>query len=117
MIRRPPRSTLFPYTTLFRSQLGTDDFVQLPAEAVVPPVARDHCRGRHLRGGVAGEAGLILDLERARQIQRDALGRDPRSRDLRAGLFPELVDDVRFPPLGAVARVGWIERRFLVGVV
>src|SRR6266404_2393790 len=24
MIRRPPRSTLFPYTTLFRSQLGLD---------------------------------------------------------------------------------------------
>src|SRR3712207_6978003 len=25
MIRRPPRSTLFPYTTLFRSQLGDFD--------------------------------------------------------------------------------------------
>src|SRR5256886_11562308 len=25
MIRRPPRSTLFPYTTLFRSRLGTSD--------------------------------------------------------------------------------------------
>src|SRR3712207_6925455 len=24
MIRRPPRSTLFPYTTLFRSGLGVD---------------------------------------------------------------------------------------------
>src|SRR5256885_2791734 len=24
MIRRPPRSTLFPYTTLFRSLAGTD---------------------------------------------------------------------------------------------
>src|SRR2546425_5457702 len=24
MIRRPPRSTLFPYTTLFRSRLGVD---------------------------------------------------------------------------------------------
>src|SRR2546428_9358885 len=24
MIRRPPRSTLFPYTTLFRSLLGAD---------------------------------------------------------------------------------------------
>src|SRR3712207_6893948 len=24
MIRRPPRSTLFPYTTLFRSLVGTD---------------------------------------------------------------------------------------------
>src|SRR3712207_8062984 len=26
MIRRPPRSTLFPYTTLFRSESGRDDF-------------------------------------------------------------------------------------------
>src|SRR3712207_7175608 len=25
MIRRPPRSTLFPYTTLFRSRPGADD--------------------------------------------------------------------------------------------
>src|SRR2546422_8966110 len=25
MIRRPPRSTLFPYTTLFRSHLGPDE--------------------------------------------------------------------------------------------
>src|SRR3712207_7084516 len=25
MIRRPPRSTLFPYTTLFRSSLSTDE--------------------------------------------------------------------------------------------
>src|SRR3712207_7492785 len=24
MIRRPPRSTLFPYTTLFRSEVSTD---------------------------------------------------------------------------------------------
>src|SRR5258708_10901551 len=28
MIRRPPRSTLFPYTTLFRSGLGSLDFAQ-----------------------------------------------------------------------------------------
>src|SRR5258708_11694197 len=27
MIRRPPRSTLFPYTTLFRSRRGIDDDV------------------------------------------------------------------------------------------
>src|SRR3712207_7570790 len=31
MIRRPPRSTLFPYTTLFRSQ-HEGDVVGLPAE-------------------------------------------------------------------------------------
>src|SRR3712207_6314260 len=29
MIRRPPRSTLFPYTTLFRSRLGAPDAVQV----------------------------------------------------------------------------------------
>src|SRR5688572_32757723 len=29
MLRRPPRSTLFPYTTLFRSLRFTDDFLQL----------------------------------------------------------------------------------------
>src|SRR2546426_8487717 len=31
MIRRPPRSTLFPYTTLFRSVLGADQPQQLAA--------------------------------------------------------------------------------------
>src|SRR2546422_8563018 len=28
MIRRPPRSTLFPYTTLFRSLLGSGELAQ-----------------------------------------------------------------------------------------
>src|SRR2546430_12930864 len=27
MIRRPPRSTLFPYTTLFRSIVGDEEFI------------------------------------------------------------------------------------------
>src|SRR5882762_158398 len=29
MIRRPPRSTLFPYTTLFRSRAGIQIFLQI----------------------------------------------------------------------------------------
>src|SRR3712207_8512910 len=32
MIRRPPRSTLFPYTTLFRSVVAAPQLVRLPAE-------------------------------------------------------------------------------------
>src|SRR5258706_6295107 len=37
MIRRPPRSTLFPYTTLFRSTgLEEDRYAVLPAEARTP---------------------------------------------------------------------------------
>src|SRR2546426_8447128 len=51
MIRRPPRSTLFPYTTLFRSrdlvgpgdaneQVGKREAI-VPHEEVVPPHVRD----------------------------------------------------------------------------
>src|SRR3989454_10747540 len=29
MIRRPPRSTLFPYTTLFRSRIGPEDLLEI----------------------------------------------------------------------------------------
>src|SRR2546430_12287368 len=40
MIRRPPRSTLFPYTTLFRSLAGT------PAARKRPPRAPAGLKGR-----------------------------------------------------------------------
>src|SRR3989475_8691264 len=46
MIRRPPRSTLFPYTTLFRSQLG---------------------RGRVQRNGQPELLGTPRELRQARQ--------------------------------------------------
>src|SRR5437762_7827031 len=42
MIRRPPRSTLFPYTTLFRS----DDAIDLGALGGVGPQIADAARGR-----------------------------------------------------------------------
>src|SRR3712207_9199757 len=48
MIRRPPRSTLFPYTTLFRSDKGDPD----PAEVVqVRPLRCDRarCAAHYLR--------------------------------------------------------------------
>src|SRR2546427_4079748 len=32
MIRRPPRSTLFPYTTLFRSELADGDDDEIPEQ-------------------------------------------------------------------------------------
>src|SRR3712207_7081686 len=41
MIRRPPRSTLFPYTTLFRSSVATPGFSD------EPPHDDDHFRERH----------------------------------------------------------------------
>src|SRR5260370_23969476 len=37
MIRRPPRSTLFPYTTLFRSHGLQATTLHSPTSALVPP--------------------------------------------------------------------------------
>src|SRR3712207_7551891 len=48
MIRRPPRSTLFPYTTLFRSQLLVLDRLQRDRGGLV---------GRQLRAG--GRPGTL----------------------------------------------------------
>src|SRR3712207_8799095 len=41
MIRRPPRSTLFPYTTLFRSEAGS---------FITPTIARGMAMARQNRG-------------------------------------------------------------------
>src|ERR1035441_3366822 len=63
MIRRPPRSTLFPYTTLFRSdrlaccdggrrcRAGADDLLLGGGDAAVP--------GRWSEGGVGEQRGEV----------------------------------------------------------
>src|SRR5689334_24788254 len=72
MIRRPPRSTLFPYTTLFRSLiLDTDG---------EPHHVRPRARGLALlvrqlpvgrRGGMDHEAARVADVGEVReQLQR-----------------------------------------------
>src|SRR2546422_3398106 len=45
MIRRPPRSTLFPYTTLFRSHFKILQELGLASAMVVPLVARGRTLG------------------------------------------------------------------------
>src|SRR2546427_7506048 len=49
MIRRPPRSTLFPYTTLFRSRggAGCAQWTLAAAAADPPPGAGPHDAGAH----------------------------------------------------------------------
>src|SRR5438874_3779612 len=45
MIRPPPRSTLFPYTTLFRSRSGRRGDFRLSAPGLACPAARFHPPG------------------------------------------------------------------------
>src|SRR3712207_8114616 len=67
MIRRPPRSTLFPYTTLFRSDLRRD-----------PVRARSH--GDALRVRALGRhAGPADARQAARRRTADGRGADRKS--------------------------------------
>src|SRR3712207_7562575 len=67
MIRRPPRSTLFPYTTLFRSQ----------GPAVpLPGITAGHCgldrlpsRAREPAAGRSRTAGLTRSEEHTSELQ------------------------------------------------
>src|SRR3712207_7308064 len=64
MIRRPPRSTLFPYTTLFRSELDEDGLGEVE---------------RHVRRGLAEDGA---DEQRHDAADGDVgAGRDERAAD------------------------------------
>src|SRR3712207_8302969 len=83
MIRRPPRSTLFPYTTLFRS-----DEVRTLDLGGVDPAKRDGWFRAHLRergvtdadiGGPVGQARYPAEL-----LQRKALRSEEQTSELQA---------------------------------
>src|SRR3712207_7740412 len=74
MIRRPPRSTLFPYTTLFRSVLAQPRALQLaplrPGRECVPPhltrrgelLARLHARSEEHTSELQSRQYLVCRL-------------------------------------------------------
>src|SRR3712207_6904156 len=67
MIRRPPRSTLFPYTTLFRSQVRRDVGVVEHDGGPELHVGREHAVGlARLQLGERGLLERLGDLEARR---------------------------------------------------
>src|SRR2546430_10338092 len=78
MIRRPPRSTLFPYTTLFRSLQGV--LVRRHEAGVVGVRRHDHGTRRRI-----AERGAVLRVERQRVAlvgeERRLLGLGERSEE------------------------------------
>src|SRR5262245_65954565 len=92
MIRRPPRSTLFPYTTLFRSG-GAADLILRPRDRHHPRRAGKIGDVEHDLGGAVGvddnDAGIerqwLLRGRRALQLDRGiAAGLDLPARALDA---------------------------------
>src|SRR3712207_7309265 len=68
MIRRPPRSTLFPYTTLFRSGGGTIMRDRVDYELPLGPL-----------GALAHALFVGRDLERIFDHRTEAVARDRKS--------------------------------------
>src|SRR3712207_9458470 len=64
MIRRPPRSTLFPYTTLFRSALGAAPRLTRPR-----PDPRDRAGVRAARGALLAPAHALRRGRRAGELR------------------------------------------------
>src|SRR2546428_12268024 len=72
MIRRPPRSTLFPYTTLFRSRRG--EAAAWGAEGAAARGQARHTEG-HRAAGAGGER-----RHRHRVVDRGGAGAGPAGR-------------------------------------
>src|SRR5690348_18168327 len=62
MIRRPPRSTLFPYTTLFRSARGIRENVEIGERKRIDEAKSCFV----IRFGFAGESGDNVDRKSTR---------------------------------------------------
>src|SRR2546429_8826858 len=67
MIRRPPRSTLFPYTTLFRSRLDRPDQPGDHVEEVDGRVVHEAAGDRDIRVPGRGEHVAVVDLHVRRE--------------------------------------------------
>src|SRR5437588_4386208 len=83
MIRRPPRSTLFPYTTLFRSSRcdGDGGHQRLRAPGYVPDLALGAAaRSEEHTSELQSHSDLVcrLLLEKKKNNTKDRLGRTRR---------------------------------------
>src|SRR5436189_3908922 len=99
MVRRPPRSTLFPYTTLFRSILGTDGgLIEAPVlatDALLATADRlDIAVGPFEDGQVQGVGALKYTRRNIRQrgaarlaTLRDGAAQPSRATYYASGLF------------------------------
>src|SRR3712207_7132944 len=67
MIRRPPRSTLFPYTTLFRSYNESGEMnialTDAEAESTAPPMTVSERAARQIARLIAQEGGNLMRSE------------------------------------------------------
>src|SRR5436305_10225982 len=83
MIRLPPRSTLFPYTTLFRSSVmpspRKSQALSPSWPAIMPVLSRSEEHTSELQSRPHLVCRLLLEKKKARQIEHDMLFADGRA--------------------------------------
>src|SRR2546430_10303135 len=81
MIRRPPRSTLFPYTTLFRSELGAEYLIAefLDGETIPRKLLRDNDFAAARPRVIGQVADALARIHRVAASTVDFLGEDRKS--------------------------------------
>src|SRR5256885_10766383 len=84
MIRRPPRSTLFPYTTLFRSKakpISERVRAETPQPATPPAVLRSEEHTSELQSWLHLVCRLLLEKKKKPAGCRHAAAQGPRRDD------------------------------------
>src|SRR3989449_5638711 len=110
MIRRPPRSTLFPYTTLFRSRAREVEEAQRLAELLVGP--GDEAE----RAGRSPAAHLdVLRLGGPGRHRRVGEVRDLEEHALELGVHPLELGLERLDALADLAHPRHLPRRIQIG--
>src|SRR5574340_1608988 len=69
MIRRPPRSTLFPYTTLFRSLVGGRDHPHVHADRLGPAHPLDR-KSTRLNSSHQKSSYAVFCLKKKKKMRR-----------------------------------------------
>src|SRR2546430_10154709 len=102
MIRRPPRSTLFPYTTLFRSRTsGSFCLSTSPTPVTVPPVPTPatNARSEEHTSELQSQSNLVCRLLLEKKQSRPDNSQTPRYSPPRTALRPPRLLRPPAPPV------------------
>src|SRR3989454_9062198 len=118
MIRRPPRSTLFPYTTLFRSPTAIDLVHDRPSWKKVNEIYKKYSRGQNMgelaMREITGLLWMADTINRAKSVEPAALAKAANETNMGPEMLIIDYKGIRFDKsqqnelaTGVLTQVGW----------
>src|SRR3712207_960098 len=103
MIRRPPRSTLFPYTTLFRSRQKNEQLI----DYIIPNIQKSRDNYEELKEANVKEKDI---LSITRSLQSDDFETFYRFYDMKSRFNKKLIEPLNIPQ-DRLVRTKWFRER------